>query len=85
MQDRSSDVFGSGKILFHADGFSDVHRGKQNTTETNKQTSQPKNILLSIHWDMIPVLIKALTLAFGFSPVMMREYAKRPPPSEITK
>lgn len=44
MQDRSSDVFGCGKILFRADGFSDVHRGKQETTETNKQTSQPKNI-----------------------------------------
>lgn len=43
MQDNSSDVFVSGKILFHADDFSDVHRGKQKTIKTNKQTSEPKN------------------------------------------
>lgn len=40
MQDNSSDVFVSGKILFHADGFSDVHRGKQKTIKTNKQTNK---------------------------------------------
>ncbi len=40
MQDHSSDVSSSGKTMFHADGFSDVHRGKQKTTE-NKQTNKP--------------------------------------------
>lgn len=44
MQDHSSDVSGPGKIMFRADGFQGVHRGKQKTTETNKQTSQPKNV-----------------------------------------
>lgn len=40
MQDHSSDVPGSGKIMFHADGFLDMHRGKQKTAETNKQANQ---------------------------------------------
>lgn len=55
MQDHSSDVSGSGKIMFHADGFSAVHRGKQKTTETNKQTSQPKNVFPfnSLRYDSI--------------------------------
>lgn len=67
MQDHSSDVSVSGKIMFRADGFSDMHRGKVKTTETNKQTSEPKTFSLSIRWDMIPFLIKALALAFGAS------------------
>lgn len=65
MQDHISDVSVSGKIMFHADGFSDMHRGKPKTTETNKQTSEPKTFSPSIRWDMIQFLIKALALAFG--------------------
>lgn len=55
MQDHNSDVSGSGKIMFHADGFSAVHRGKQKTKETNKQTSQPKNVFPfnSLRYDSI--------------------------------
>lgn len=92
MQNHSSGVvvfcffFALEKIMFHADGVSDVHRG-ETADNRNKQTSEPKRkkktFSLLIHWDMIPFLIKAPRLPFSFflfwlvqvSAVMMNEYA----------
>lgn len=64
MQDHSSDVSVSGKIMFHADGFWDVHRGKRRQQkQTNKSTKKGFPFQFTEIWFLF--LIKALILAFG--------------------